>query len=470
MAGKTLDTLVALVQNRGRVLGKDELLSRLWPDTVVEDANLTQSIFTLRKVLGDSPKNPRYIATVSGRGYQFVAPVAEVAPALIPAGTSSQRAGLPASRRRSVLWAVTTLCAAFDSRRDLALDRQPGARRGGAALPAGAFYQCFGMGTIPVLLARRQRDCLCVGAGKRGRSEHLRETGWRRNRASPYKPARARLARRGGHRMDGISPSIARRPAPQGITSFQLSGDLRARFSGRIRTKREGLTGLRMASTSSLRRLVCRAGTQPSWQGAHPMRLVSVDIDTGSQTVLTAPPTGMIGDGEPTFSPDGKKLAFVRIAADSVADIYLLEANGRPRRLTGYGAGIGGIAWTSDSREIVFSLVLDGGARLRRARRVAGWRARLRRTRKIYTDPPSPDMETGSPTLSVRKMKISGKSTSQAPIFREQQPFPHAWCIRAGRSEIPCIRPTAVSLRLIPIVPVRTRYGSAMPMAVTQCS
>jgi DNA-binding winged helix-turn-helix (wHTH) protein/Tol biopolymer transport system component len=97
MPGKILDTLVVLVQNRGRVVDKDELLSRIWPGIVVEEANLTQSIFTVRKILGDSPKDHRYIATVAGRGYQFVAPVTElVNPTPPTAGTlreAPQQAG-----------------------------------------------------------------------------------------------------------------------------------------------------------------------------------------------------------------------------------------------------------------------------------------------------------------------------------------------------------------------------------------
>ena len=78
IAGRTLDTLLVLLQNRGRLLEKDELLTLIWPGTVVDEANLSQSIFTLRKLLGDSPKDHRYIATIAGRGYQFVAPVTEL--------------------------------------------------------------------------------------------------------------------------------------------------------------------------------------------------------------------------------------------------------------------------------------------------------------------------------------------------------------------------------------------------------
>jgi DNA-binding winged helix-turn-helix (wHTH) protein/Tol biopolymer transport system component len=75
VTGKTLETLMAFVQNRGKVMDKDELMSILWPETVVEEANLTQHVSTLRKILGDNPKDHRYIVTIPGRGYQFVAPV-----------------------------------------------------------------------------------------------------------------------------------------------------------------------------------------------------------------------------------------------------------------------------------------------------------------------------------------------------------------------------------------------------------
>jgi DNA-binding winged helix-turn-helix (wHTH) protein/Tol biopolymer transport system component len=93
IAGKTLDVLVLLVQNRGRLVDKDELLSRVWAGTIVEEANLSQSIFTVRKILGDSPKERRYIATVTGRGYQFVAPITEVT------GETLQTAAAPALER-----------------------------------------------------------------------------------------------------------------------------------------------------------------------------------------------------------------------------------------------------------------------------------------------------------------------------------------------------------------------------------
>jgi DNA-binding winged helix-turn-helix (wHTH) protein/TolB-like protein/Tfp pilus assembly protein PilF len=74
---KTFELLLALVQNSGHVLGREELMQRLWPDVIVEESNLTQNIFALRKTLGDGADGQRYIETVPKRGYRFVAEVKE---------------------------------------------------------------------------------------------------------------------------------------------------------------------------------------------------------------------------------------------------------------------------------------------------------------------------------------------------------------------------------------------------------
>jgi TolB-like protein/Flp pilus assembly protein TadD len=70
---KALDLLVALVEQRGDVVTKDELMKRVWPDTFVEEANLSVNVSALRKALGDRPDGRPYIETVSRRGYRFAA-------------------------------------------------------------------------------------------------------------------------------------------------------------------------------------------------------------------------------------------------------------------------------------------------------------------------------------------------------------------------------------------------------------
>ena len=73
LKAKAVDTLLLLIGSRGDVVEKDDLMKSLWPDSFVEEANLTQNIYTLRKALGEGS----YIETVPRRGYRFVAAVKE---------------------------------------------------------------------------------------------------------------------------------------------------------------------------------------------------------------------------------------------------------------------------------------------------------------------------------------------------------------------------------------------------------
>jgi TolB-like protein/Flp pilus assembly protein TadD len=92
---KAFQTLLTLVENCGHVVSKDDLMERVWPDACVEEGNLTQNIFTLRKLLGGKSDGITYIETVPRRGYRFLARVKEVR----GGGAWAARAG---SRRRAV--------------------------------------------------------------------------------------------------------------------------------------------------------------------------------------------------------------------------------------------------------------------------------------------------------------------------------------------------------------------------------
>jgi DNA-binding winged helix-turn-helix (wHTH) protein/tetratricopeptide (TPR) repeat protein len=89
---KVFETLLQLVRHRGKVIAKDDLMRAVWPDTVVEENNLNQNISALRRVLGESRGEHRYIATIPGKGYHFLASVetagrrggAEVTVAVLP--------------------------------------------------------------------------------------------------------------------------------------------------------------------------------------------------------------------------------------------------------------------------------------------------------------------------------------------------------------------------------------------------
>ena len=74
LSPKVFDTLLVLIENRGRILGKDELMQTIWSDTVVEESNLTHNISQIRRSLGDG----EYIETIPRRGYRFVSEVQTV--------------------------------------------------------------------------------------------------------------------------------------------------------------------------------------------------------------------------------------------------------------------------------------------------------------------------------------------------------------------------------------------------------
>lgn len=106
LTAKAFDTLCCLIENRDRVVGKDELLATVWPGRVVEENNLTQAICALRRALGSAGGEHRFILTVPGRGYRFVAGLEEDVPArTIP------RAADAAPARRSLDWLLVALLA-----------------------------------------------------------------------------------------------------------------------------------------------------------------------------------------------------------------------------------------------------------------------------------------------------------------------------------------------------------------------
>jgi DNA-binding winged helix-turn-helix (wHTH) protein/Tol biopolymer transport system component len=78
LSPRLFDTLLVLVENRGQVVRKNDLMQKVWNDVAVEENNLTQSISALRKILGDNVDGQKFIETIPKRGYRFVAPVKEV--------------------------------------------------------------------------------------------------------------------------------------------------------------------------------------------------------------------------------------------------------------------------------------------------------------------------------------------------------------------------------------------------------
>jgi predicted ATPase/DNA-binding winged helix-turn-helix (wHTH) protein len=124
LGSRALDILIALVERRGELVSKEELMARVWPKMFVEPANLTVHVAALRRVLGDGRNGNRYLVNIPGRGYRFVAPVSvadgEVSPLPEPQPiVSSSANNLPAQITRLVgrAEALRTLAAQLSQER-----------------------------------------------------------------------------------------------------------------------------------------------------------------------------------------------------------------------------------------------------------------------------------------------------------------------------------------------------------------
>src|SRR5690349_16279979 len=89
LGSRAFDILTALVERAGEVVEKQELISRAWPQAFVEDANLKIQVSALRRALGDGQGSHRYVVTVPGRGYNFVAPVRREERSRVPSAPTS---------------------------------------------------------------------------------------------------------------------------------------------------------------------------------------------------------------------------------------------------------------------------------------------------------------------------------------------------------------------------------------------
>lgn len=143
---KAFEILLALVRHPGRVLKKEELLELVWPDVAVEENNLPRNISALRKALGEEPTEHKYIVTVSGQGYRFVAEVRELETADV---------GLSQPLLESVAPDATQADQIADSHQGVVSSPPPAVRSRRVGLVAGSVVLAVGLASIVYLVFQR---------------------------------------------------------------------------------------------------------------------------------------------------------------------------------------------------------------------------------------------------------------------------------------------------------------------------
>jgi Tol biopolymer transport system component/DNA-binding winged helix-turn-helix (wHTH) protein len=360
------EILALLLEKPGEIVTREELRARLWPaDTFVDfDHSLNSAVKKLRQALNDDPDVPRFIETLPRRGYRFIAPLrngsapAASAAELPKSDTGSQGSALrsagpaspPASHAHHFkLWAAGTvgfaLALAF-----VAWFRpsRVGSFHDSAAVrlvPLTSFSNDFSKGSFSPDgnqvaftwdgdLPDQGIDIYIKQIGIEKPLQVTHKFGY--NFFPVFSPDGRYIAFLHGNR--GEVPGIFVMPAlggpPRKLHEFTTGQDCKP--------------GLNWSPEGKFLLFSDQSGDQPC-------SVKQLTIEDLSVRQLSAPPVPSTGDWNAEYSPDGRSIAFIRNTKD-VEDIYVMPAaGGTPRRVTFDDRLMSGLAWTPDSKELIFS-------------------------------------------------------------------------------------------------------------------
>ena len=371
---KTFDLLVLLAGSGGRLLTRSELMNALWPDAAVEEGSLTFQISALRKALGEDA----WIENVPKHGYRFHAPV-QRQPAQVEAPVA-QKPGL--TLRTAKTWAVAAILVAAAALYWVYRSSRPVESSGGIYQPV-RITSYAGFEEWPDVSPDGSQvafawdgpagDNYNIYVKLTGPGEPLRLTDSPGRDVSPaWSPdgrwiAFVRFAPAAGtvRILGPVHADVYVKPA--------LGGVERRVYEGWAKFPLTEYPRKLLTWTPDGKSIIVAAGPRPdrAWRG-----LWLVPTSGGEANQLTMVPEG-VGEGSPSFSPDGQCLAFIRTQGTR-ADVYGLRMQGDmprgpARRLTLESRGTGCLAWTPNGRSILYSSGAHTGLRgLRRIVMTAG--------------------------------------------------------------------------------------------------
>ena len=357
---KVFQTFAVLLQNRNRVVSKKELLDTIWPDTFVDEANLTQNISVLRKALAEPNSETQYIVTFPGRGYRFLADVEEEGRVEAPVA-AVEFDPIPNPPPRSPRWrwvSVATLLLA-------AAGGLLAVRFGQGTQPA----LVIGSGRIVTHLPGREYQPAISPDGSRIAFVHHRD--FESVLSVQALDLRRDSAPRTVSAADGDAFSPAWSPDGRSLAYLQARGnkllvvaqpvDGPPREVADVFAERYGVVARQLDWSPDGRFLA----VSNKAAGDEPFRIDLINLAEGRKTPLTTPPVLSDGDFEPRFSPDGTKLAFVRAGSKFMMEAFIVDMpGGDPVCVSETGQRLGGMDWTPDSKALLLSAERAGQWRL----------------------------------------------------------------------------------------------------------
>jgi Tol biopolymer transport system component/DNA-binding winged helix-turn-helix (wHTH) protein len=339
-----------LLERSGDVVTREELREKLWPaDTFVDfDHGLNSAVARLRDALRDSADKPRFVETVAKRGYRFIGLLRSAAPVLAPPPPKPviQERAIRGSRAAGKIWMGAALLFALLSAIAIWPLRRPSADSQLSRIEVVPLISMRGFQATPAfsptssLVAFRQSDgtrSTGIYAAAVGGKKSVQVTNNPHDCCPTWSP-------------DGDQIAFTRY-SEKTVSIYVVSA-----LGGTEHRVYEGTASMGSGISWSPDG---KSLAFPEGSPADPTRstVSLLSLADSSTHALTSPPPGSL-DQEPSFSPDGTKLAFIRSTVAGVSnDVYVMPVTGgQPKRLTFDNRPImGPPTWTVDSKEIVFS-------------------------------------------------------------------------------------------------------------------
>jgi len=356
LAPKTFELLLLLVRSPGRAFSKHELMTALWPDVFVEEANLSFQISMLRKALGE---DAGLIETVPKYGYRFAADVRAVTAAVGPAAPVEEAIAAPAVKLAApTKWGIVAIGASvLLAASSWVVVRRPHTVTGAPAGLATPLTAYPGFETVPSLSPDGSQvaftwdgpdeDNRDIYVKLVGPGEPLRLTTDPRWDFSPAWSPDGRLIAFERY-IEGGKTAILVIPALGGGERRVATLDLRGaqqRTRGNLAWTPDGQW--------------IAVGGRPSHETSTGIWLIG--LESGERRRLTEVGDLDAGDTIPAFSPDGRYVAFIRARQSASNAVYVLALSasltpvGPPSRVTADSPNIVGLAWSPDGGTLVFS-------------------------------------------------------------------------------------------------------------------
>jgi len=386
LAPKAFEVLLVLLRHRGRVVEKDELMEQLWPDSVVEEANLTVNVSLLRKALGDRPHEHRYIVTIPGRGYRLSAEVREgwdpATELVVEQRTSASLVIQEEEETSEQATAETTGAAVHVPSRTASLVSQIKRHQRGALLALAALIILvagFGFGWYQSLVQKKPASSF--QAMKVSRLTTTGKATWAA--ISPDGKYVAHVMDEGGEQSLWVRQVAT-------LSNVQIVPPAEVRYSGFTFSPDGNFIDYRVKDNKSpfveLYRVPLLGGaprkltvdvdspitfspdrsrfafTRNSFQGESALIIAQADGSGEHKLSAHQTPDGLVG---PAWSPDGKLIACAagpRTGGQAVV-IAIRVDNGTERRISAQTwQSIGGIAWLSDGSGLIITAAAHGSA------------------------------------------------------------------------------------------------------------